>query len=374
MAKRKRAKKKDSSLGSGAHPLIVVPKMALGAANPDFELAARWDRLVEKACAGIENEGPLSLRRSKCDDVKRRRKIAMRRVMDWISDDRRVNRPTFHGLGAEPMPMRTKLLIGGGLAVIAVVALNRQKIAEVAVEAGAAVTEAAASLKSKLVAGLTDAQKAIFKKLIPAKGEEFVDIVFDVAPKKGLNPVFVLAFIAVESGFKLSSQEYGDDMPRCMDRKMFTTAEAKTRALALPGVTTGEAYDPIAKRKCQAYIPKKGRGWGLGPMQIEWMVHKRFYDRADYLTARAQIEYAIDAVILDSIAYLRKNVKGITNKQLFEGVIAAYNAGPAAAASTINKGGDLTKITAADWYIPKISEKMDQLSKLFGGSATNMFA
>ena len=369
MARRKRSKKKQQ-LGM-AHPLIVVPRMALGQ-NPDFDLAARWERLVEKACRGIENEGPLSLRRSKCEDAKRRRKNAMRRVMDYAMDERRATRATLHGLG-EALPMRTKLLIGGGLAVIAVVALNRQTIAEVAVEAGSKVAEAASSLKSKLVAGLTEAQKAIFKKIIPAKGEEFVDIVFELAPKKGLNPVFVLSFIAVESGFKLSSTEYGDDLPRCMDRKMFSTDSAKKRALALPGVTTGEAFDPIVKRKCQAYIPKKGRGWGLGPMQIEWMVHPAFYARQDHLTARAQIEYAMDAVILDSIAYLRKNVKGISDQQLFEGVIAAYNAGPAAATKTINDKGDLTKITAAPWYIPKIRENMEKLSTLFGGSSTAMF-
>ena len=56
-------------------------------------------------------------------------------------------------------------------------------------------------IKAVALATLTAAQKTALKAIVPAKGEPFVDLAFELAPKYGFSPLFVLSFLSVESGF-----------------------------------------------------------------------------------------------------------------------------------------------------------------------------
>ena len=222
---------------------------------------------------------------------------------------------------------------------------------------------------------LTEAQKKILATVIPAQGEEFIDYAFELGPKYGINPLFLLAFIRVESGFKLRPDQRGDEFPRCVGGG---NAKDSAWAAKLPGVRMVPNHTfkkPNGEMKtCDAWVPAKGNGWGLGPMQLDWMAHPKFMQRPDAFSAKAQMEYAITNVIQPAIDTIKKVNPGISPEKLFEGVIAAYNAGAGGAAQAIKSGKDLTSITAADWYIPKVREYMTKLSTLFGGDSTNLFA
>lgn len=217
---------------------------------------------------------------------------------------------------------------------------------------------------------LSEAEKKILKTIVPAKGEEFIDLAFELAPKYGLNPNFVLAFLSVESGFKLAASETGDMLPRCVSRYSGTRLAT---AQALPGVTVKQAYDSYLKKTCEAFVPTT-TGWGFGPMQLDWVSHSDFLKTPAGKTARGQMEYAIKAVILPSIAVIKKAYPNISQEQLFDAVIAAYNAGAGTVVKAIASGTDLRTVTAFDWYIPRIRDYMSKLSSIFGGDATRMLA
>jgi len=230
---------------------------------------------------------------------------------------------------------------------------------------------------------LTEAEKKILRTVVPAQGEEAVDLAFELGPKYGINPLFILAFIKVESGFRLRANEHGDEFPRCAkkyltDSKGKPTPDRAAWAAQLPGVQLIPNHtfkNPKGETvTCDAWVPAKGKGWGIGLMQIDWMAHPAFLKRADAYTTRAQMDYAIKSVIVDAVDTLKKRFPGIDPVTLFEGVIAAYNAGPGGAGAAIAAGKDLTTVTAAPWYIPKVREHMKTLSTLFGGDSTNMFA
>lgn len=223
---------------------------------------------------------------------------------------------------------------------------------------------------------LTEAQKTVLRTIVPAKGAEAVDLAFELGPKYGINPLFILAFIKVESGFRLGPTEHGDEFPRCVSRYA-RNPERAAWAAKLPGVRMVKDHtfkNPKGEMQtCDAWVPAPGKGWGIGLMQIDWMAHPEFLRRPDSYTARAQMDYAIRSVIVDAIEALKKRFPDIDPVKLFEGVIAAYNAGPAGAAAAIAAGKDLRTVTAAPWYIPKVREHMKTLSTLFGGDSTNMF-
>ena len=287
-----------------------------------------------------------------------------------------------HGLGGAFSTVPTPVWIGLGAVALFILFRKRKEISATAEIAVTAVAEKAAEVASKVkstaIAALTAAEKAAIKAIVPDKGEQFVDLAFELAPKYGLNPVFVLAFLSVESGFKLSPVQTGDTIPRCVGR--YPKDPEKKRALALPGVKIApHSYVSNRTKKrvnCDAYTPTT-TGWGLGPMQIDYMAHPDFYARPDHLSARAQMEYAITDVILPAIKEIKRVNPNVSATKLFEGVIAAYNAGPYGkdgAAQAVKRGDDLTRLTAADWYIPRVRQYMKQLSDIFGGDATNMFA
>jgi soluble lytic murein transglycosylase-like protein len=223
---------------------------------------------------------------------------------------------------------------------------------------------------------LTEAQKAVLRTVVPAQGEEAVDLAFELGPKYGINPLFILAFIKVESGFKLKANEHGDEFPRCVSRYAKDPKRAAWAA-QLPGVKMIPNHtfkNPKGEMQtCDAWVPAKGKGWGIGLMQIDWMAHPEFLKRADAYTTRAQMDYAIKTVIVDAVDTLKKRFPGIDSVKLFEGVIAAYNAGPRGAGDAIAAGKDLKTVTAAPWYIGKVREHMNTLSTLFGGDSTDMF-
>jgi hypothetical protein len=252
------------------------------------------------------------------------------------------------------------VLWGVPLAILAVLIFSKRK--EIAVAA-------------KKV--LNEAQKKILATVIPAQGEAFIDYAFELGPKYGINPLFLLSFVRVESGFRLRPDQWGDEFPRCVSRYAKDPARAAL-ASKLPGVKMIPNHtfkNPKGEMQtCDAWVPAKGNGWGLGPMQLDWMAHPAFFSRADAKDARTQMEYAITNVIQPAIDAIKKANPGISQDKLFEGVIAAYNAGAGGAAQAIKAGKDLTKITAAEWYIPKVREYMDKLSTLFGGNSTDLFA
>ena len=223
---------------------------------------------------------------------------------------------------------------------------------------------------------LTEAQKKILRTVVPAQGEEAVDLAFELGPKYGINPLFILAFIKVESGFRLKANEHGDEFPRCASRYAKNPAKAAWAA-KLPGVQLIANHtfkNPKGEMQtCDAWVPAKGKGWGIGLMQIDWMAHPDFLSRPDAYTTRAQMDYAIKSVIVDAVNALKKRFPNIDPVTLFEGVIAAYNAGPGGAGDAIAAKKDLKTVTAAPWYIGKVREHMNTLSTLFGGDSTNMF-
>lgn len=250
------------------------------------------------------------------------------------------------------------ILWGVPLALLAFLAFSKRK--EIAVAAKKVFTEA---------------EKKILKTVVPDKGEEFIDLAFELGPKYGINPLFVLSFISIESGFRLRPDQRGDEFPRCVGAGNATDS---SWASQLPGVQkiqnhTFKNPKGIVKT-CDAWVPAKGSGWGLGPMQIDWMAHPKFMQRRDATSARAQMEYALSDIIVPSINTIRKANPNIDPSQLFDAVVAAYNAGAGTAAKAVRDGKDLTQLTAAEWYIPKVREYMSKLSRLFGGDPNNLLA
>lgn len=251
------------------------------------------------------------------------------------------------GLGGVPAPV----WIGLGAVVVFALFAKRKEIAVTIKKA------------------LTEAEKKILRTVVPAKGEEFVDYAFELAPKYGINPNFVLAFLAVESGFKLAPNETGDKLARCLERYSGTRLAT---AKSLPGVETKEAYDAYLGKTCQALVPTT-TGWGFGPMQLDWVSHSDFLKTPAGKTARGQMEYAIK-LIVDNINTIKRAFPNIDPATLFSAVIAAYNAGAGGAVKALRDGRDLTTVTAASWYIPRVQQYMQTLSSVFGGNATNLFA
>ncbi len=200
-------------------------------------------------------------------------------------------------------------------------------------------------------------KRTALRAIVPAKGEEFVDLAFEIAPKYGFSPTFVLAFLAVESGFRLRPNETGDFIPRCV-------AGRGARSGQLPGVVVkwGKNYKGI---ECEAYVPTT-QGWGLGPMQIDWDSHPAFYARGDVFSARAQMDYAVGTILRNDLTRIKAAFPNMSKLDQFRTLIAAYNAGAGGAISAVKRGTPLESITAKDWYIPRIAEYMGKLDKIFG--------
>lgn len=214
---------------------------------------------------------------------------------------------------------------------------------------------------------LTEAEKKVLRAIVPEKGEEFVDLAFEIAPKYGFSPLYVLAFLAVESGFKLRPEQTGDFLPRSLTRY---NGERLAIAKSLPGVEIKEAYDNYRKVTGPSLVPTT-TGWGFGPMQLDWVSHSAFLKTPAGRTARGQMEYAVKNVIKYSYDALKKEFPNFTHAQLLDATVAAYNAGVGGATKAIKAGKPLTSITAAPWYIPRVAEYGQKLATIFGGDATS---
>lgn len=240
---------------------------------------------------------------------------------------------------------------------------KRKTIAEGAAAVAESTSTAVTAAGRKTLALLTAAEKAALKALVPAKGEEFIDLAFELAPKYGFSPLYILAFLTVESGFKLSPSETGDRLPRCPVRY---NAKQRAVAAALPAVRRGKATDAYRKLECpDAYIPTTV-GWGFGPMQLDWVSHSEFLKSPAGKTARGQMEYAIKNVIKANYDGLKAAFPRMSRDELLKANVAAYNAGLAGAIRAIKAGKPLDQITAAPWYIPRVFDTANKLANIFG--------
>lgn len=98
-------------------------------------------------------------------------------------------------LGAAPMPMRTKLLIGGGLALIAIVAMNRQTIAAAAGTAAEKIKEAAMSAAGTIL-NLNSIRKAM-PKLKASTVPDILGPLVEALEEAQINtPARIAAFVA----------------------------------------------------------------------------------------------------------------------------------------------------------------------------------
>lgn len=261
--------------------------------------------------------------------MSRRRRRQLGGIKDTLA---KVPKPVWYGLGA----------------LVLIALFTKRKTI------GAAVSKA-----------LTEAEKKLLRTVVPEKGEEFVDLAFEIAPKYGFSPLYVLAFLAVESGFKLRPDQTGDFLPRSVTRY-----GPKRLAIAkqLPGVVIKDAYDDYKKITGPALVPTT-TGWGFGPMQIDWVSHSDFLKTPAGRTARGQMEYAIKNVIKYSYDALKKSFPNFTHAQLLDATVAAYNAGVGGATDAIKAGRPLTSITAKSWYIPRVREYGQILGSIFGGDS-----